>query len=130
MSDINTYDYKNDSALSDKWKYRFAFFEKNGFPAFWKPTPAWKSAFKEMGFWEKRRVSLNFFAYFFSVIYLLILGLWKKATLVLVLNLVTFIVAALTGLGPLMYIVNFYTAWRANTWYYEYKVKGIQTWSL
>ncbi|WP_039055046.1 DUF2628 domain-containing protein [Enterobacter sp. Bisph1] len=130
MSDISTYDYKNDNTLSEKWKFRFAFYEKNGYPGFWKMTPAWKSAFKEIGFWQKRRVSMNLFAYAFSFIYLMILGLWKKATLVLVLNLVTFIVAVLTGLGPLMLVVNGYIGWRANIWYYEYKVKGIQTWSL
>lgn len=124
------YDFQKDASLSDKWKYRFAFYEKNGLPSFWGVTPAWKAAFKDMTFAQKIKISFNFFAWFFSVIYLLILGLWKKAVLVLALNFVVIIIAVMFDLGALGYIVNAVTAARANIWYYELKVKGIQTWSL
>ncbi|WP_342322738.1 DUF2628 domain-containing protein [Kosakonia sp. BYX6] len=130
MSVNNEYDYQNDNALSEKWKFRFAFFEKNGLPNFWGPTPAWKAAFKEMTFGQKVKVSFNFFAYFFSFIYLLIIGLWKKAVLVLLLNLVVIFIIAVSDLNFLGYVVNLFTAMRANIWFYEYKVKGKQDWSL
>ena len=48
MSINNEYDYQNDASLNDKWKFRFAFFEKHGMPNFWGPTPAWKEAFKAL----------------------------------------------------------------------------------
>lgn len=130
MTTLNSNDYRNDPSLNEKWKFRFDFYEKNGLPAFWGVTSAWRSAFKEMTFWQRIKVSVNFFAYFFSFIYLLILGLWKKAILVLLLNLVVVFIMALTDLSFLGYIVNIFTAMRANIWFYEYKVKGVQTWSL
>ena len=130
MTTLNSNDYRNDPSLNEKWKFRFDFYEKNGLPAFWGVTPAWRSAFKELTFWQRIKVSVNFFAYFFSFIYLLILGLWKKAILVLLLNLVVVFIMALTDLSFLGYIVNIFTAMRANIWFYEYKVKGVQTWSL
>lgn len=130
MSNINTYDYKSDHSLSDKWKYRFAFYEKNGYPSFWGMSPAWKNAYKEMTFGQKIKVSFNFFAWFFSIIYLLILGLWKKALLVLVINVVVIVFAIIFNLGFLGYMVNALIACRANIWYYDLKVKGKQDWSL
>jgi hypothetical protein len=130
MSVANDYDYRNDPSLSEKWKFRFAFFDKNGLPAFWGATPAWREAFKTMTFGQKIKVSMNFFAYFFSVIYLLILGLWKKSILILLLNIVVAVIIAATDLRFLAFVVNIYTASRANIWFYELKVKGIQTWSL
>ncbi|XTZ38417.1 DUF2628 domain-containing protein [Salmonella enterica] len=130
MSMTKDYDYKNDPRLSEKWKFRFDFYEKNGLPAFWGQTPAWRNALKELTFGQKIKVMLNIFAYFFSVIYLLILGLWKKAILVLLLNFLIIVIAEFSGLDFIGYIVNVYTAWRANIWYYELKVKGIQSWSL
>lgn len=130
MSTINDYDFRKDASLNDKWKYRFAFYEQNGLPAFWGMTPAWKEAYKKMTFGQKLKVSMNFFAWFFSIIYLLILGLWKKAVLVLAVNAVAIIIAVIFDLSALGYLVNAFTAMRANIWYYELKVKGIQTWSL
>ena len=130
MSTINEYDYQNDASLSDKWKFRFAFFEKNGHPSFWGMTPAWKKAYKEMTFGQKMKITFNFFAWFFSFIYLFILGLWKKAVLVILLNIVTIIVALIFDLGVLGYVVNAIVAMRTNIWYYDFKVKGIQDWSI
>ncbi|MGY5959025.1 Inner membrane protein [Kosakonia sp. BK9b] len=130
MSTANNYDYQNDHSLSEKWKYRFAFYDKNGLPSFWGQSPAWKEAYKEMTFGQKIKVSMNFFAYFFSIIYLLILGLWKKAILVLLLNIVVIAIILITDMNFLGYVVNIFTAMRANIWYYELKVKGVQTWNL
>ena len=130
MSINNEYDYQNDASLNDKWKFRFAFFEKHGMPNFWGPTPAWKEAFKTMTFGQKVKISFNFFAYFFSAIYLLILGMWKKALLVLLLNVVVILIMVISDLNFLGYVVNLFTAMRANIWYYQYKVKGVHDWSL
>ncbi|MGG7449000.1 DUF2628 domain-containing protein [Kosakonia oryzendophytica] len=130
MSTISNYDYQNDASLNDKWKYRFAFFEKHGYPAFWGPSPAWKEAFKGMTFGQKRKVSTNYFAFFFPFIYLFILGLWKKALLVVVLNVVVFVLAVISGVGFLGYLINAIVALRTNTWYYDFKTKGIQDWSF
>lgn len=130
MSTINDYDYQKDESLSDKWKYRFAFFEKNGYPGFWRVSPAWKQAFKGMSFWEKRRVSVNYFALSFSFIYLFILGLWKKALTSIALIILGLFVSALIGIPFLTIFVAMMIGFRANVWYHEYKVKGIQTWGL
>lgn len=130
MSTINDYDYQKDESLSDKWKYRFAFFEKNGYPGFWRPTPAWKQAFKQMTFGEKVTVNQNFYAFFFGCIYLFILGLWKKALTSIALSVLGLLVAALIGFPFLSFIVPMLIMMRTNVWYHEYKVKGIQTWGL
>ena len=39
-------DYINDGSLSEKWKYRFSFYDQHGFPGFWKVSPEYKQAFK------------------------------------------------------------------------------------
>lgn len=130
MDNNKDYDFHKDETLNDKWKFRFDFYEQNGLPSFWGMTPAWKAAYKKMTFGQKMKVSMNFFAWFFSIIYLLILGLWKKAILIVALNVVVIILAFIFDLGALGYMINAFTAMRTNIWYYELKVKGIQTWSL
>ena len=39
-------EYMNDGSLSEKWKYRFNFYDQHGFPGFWGATPEYKAAFK------------------------------------------------------------------------------------
>lgn len=41
-------EYMNDGSLSEKWKYRFNFYDQHGFPGFWGATPEYKAAFKVM----------------------------------------------------------------------------------
>ncbi|HFY8662748.1 TPA: hypothetical protein ACIINQ_003449, partial [Salmonella enterica subsp. enterica serovar Typhimurium] len=41
-------DYINDGSLSEKWKYRFSFYDQHGFPGFWKVSPEYKQAFKAL----------------------------------------------------------------------------------
>ncbi len=84
-------------------------------PHFGGPSPAWKEAFKGMTFGQKRKVSTNYFAFFFPFIYLFILGLWKKALLVVVLNVVVFVLAVISGVGFLGYLINAIVALRTNT---------------
>jgi len=130
MTEKSTYDYHQDHSLSEKWKFRFNFFEKHGLPGFWFHSPAWKAAAKTMSIGERIRVNANIFAFFFSVIYLLILGLWKKAIMILILNVVVIIISVMLNVTFLGIVVNLITTLRTNLWFYELKVKGIQTWSL
>ncbi len=41
-------EYMNDGSLSEKWKYRFNFYDQHGFPGFWGATPEYKAAFKTL----------------------------------------------------------------------------------
>ncbi|MDC3558266.1 hypothetical protein IXW28_20280 [Escherichia coli] len=41
-------EYMNDGSLSEKWKYRFNFYDQHGFPGFWGATPEYKAAFKAL----------------------------------------------------------------------------------
>lgn len=78
---------------SEKWLFRFAFFErtlgKMG-------SPAYRDEFKKLTFGQRIKVNFNFFAFFFGIIYLCILGLWKK-------GLVLFAVACLFGFALGLY---------------------------
>ncbi len=70
-------DYINDGSLSEKWKYRFSFYDQHGF-RFWKVSPEYKQAFKALKPRQRLTIQINFIAFFFSWIYLFVLGLWKK----------------------------------------------------
>ncbi|EMD9275149.1 DUF2628 domain-containing protein [Cronobacter malonaticus] len=129
-NDKKHYDYMADPKLSDKWKFRFKFIEDNGYPAVLVPTPAWREALKKLSIMERLKVSLNFITYFFSFIYLAILGLWKKSILCVLAIFVVAIISNLLNIRALMYIVPFYFACHTNVWYYDLKVKGKQDWSL
>lgn len=72
-------DYINDGSLSEKWKYRFSFYDQHGFPGFWKVSPEYKQAFKALKPRQRLTIQINFIAFFFSWIYLFVLGLWKKS---------------------------------------------------
>ena len=79
---------------------------------------------------ERLKVSLNFITYFFSFIYLAILGLWKKSIICVIAIFVVAIISAMLNMRGPMYIVPFYFPCRTNVWYYDLKVKGKQDWSL
>lgn len=72
-------EYMNDGSLTEKWKFRFNFYEKHGFPGFWGATPEYKTAYKELKIRQRLTIQMNFIAFFFSWIYLFVLGLWKKS---------------------------------------------------
>ena len=73
---------------------------------------------------------MNFIAFFFSWIYLFVLGLWKKAIIVLLLGILSLLIGALIGVNVLGFAVAGYVAVSTNKWFYEKEVKGIDTWSL
>ncbi|QFH69389.1 DUF2628 domain-containing protein [Enterobacter sp. E76] len=122
--------YIEDGSLSEKWKYRFSFYDRYGFPGFWSVKPEYKKAIKELTFRQKATIGMNFYAFFFSFIYLFILGLWKKAILVFFLAFAVQIIAAIVGYNFLGFVVSIYVAQRTNKWFYEKEVKSFQTWSL
>lgn len=72
-------EYMNDGSLSEKWKYRFNFYDQHGFPGFWGATPEYKAAFKALKVRQRLTIQMNFIAFFCSWIYLFVLGLWKKS---------------------------------------------------
>ncbi|WP_348771644.1 DUF2628 domain-containing protein, partial [Providencia rettgeri] len=121
---------------SNKWQKRFDFFEKYGSPS----TPEFKTALKAASFGERLLINMNFFAFFFGIIYFLILGLWKKGLVMLgisiaiglVLNIIDFMVGgtipngAYTGLS-----VGISVMWAmvANYAYYIKETKGLDGWN-
>ncbi len=82
-------EYMNDGSLSEKWKYRFNFYDQHGFPGFWGATPEYKAAFKALKVRQRLTIQMNFIAFFCSWIYLFVLGLWKKAIIVLLLGILS-----------------------------------------
>lgn len=88
-------EYMNDGSLSEKWKYRFNFYDQHGFPGFWGATPEYKAAFKTLKVRQRLTIKMNFIAFFCSWIYLFVLGLWKKAIIVLLLGILSLFVGAL-----------------------------------
>jgi len=71
------------SQFSPKWQFRFNFFRQHGAPK----NPGFKQAWKALSFGDRLKINLNFFALFFGAIYLLILGMWRKALVVNVINI-------------------------------------------
>ena len=68
-NEANGYAYQNDPALSDKWKFRFDFFQKHGVSELWGATPEFKSAVKALDFAQRIKINVNFYAVFFPFIY-------------------------------------------------------------
>lgn len=121
---------------SEKWQKRFNFFDTHGAP----DTPEFKAALKAESFGGRLLISMNFFAFFFGIIYFLILGLWKKGLVLLgisiglglVLNVIDFMIGgtipngAYTGLS-----VGVSALWAmiANYAYYIKETKGLDGWN-
>ncbi|BES83768.1 membrane protein [Pectobacterium araliae] len=59
---------------SKKWQTRFSFYNEFGGPK----SPAFKDGFKNATFGTKMLLNFNFIAFFFSIIYFFVLGLWRK----------------------------------------------------
>lgn len=60
--------YIEDGSLSEKWKYRFSFYDRYGFPGFWSVKPEYKKAIKELTFRQKATIGMNFYAFFFYLL--------------------------------------------------------------
>ncbi|KAF1051873.1 MAG: hypothetical protein GAK43_02213 [Stenotrophomonas maltophilia] len=128
MSDSNSNTYS--VTLSDTWKFRFAFFEQNGIPGFLSNSPQFKEAFKALSFMDRIKVAMNYFAFFFGPIYLLILGLWKKALVLFALSIAASVILALFHMPAAGIAISMYYSVRANGYYYQKIVEGKDDWSI
>lgn len=121
--------------VSDKWQFKFRFFATHGVPGLTKTTPETRAEFGKLSLNQRRILAFNFPAFFFSFIYLLILGLWKKSITLCLLGLV---ISAITWqlalpqyveLGLSVALAAFVAA-RTNMYYYDLMVRVEQTWWL
>ncbi|MBF5002932.1 DUF2628 domain-containing protein [Diaphorobacter caeni] len=136
VSNAPVADWHNDPTLSEKWKYRFNFFEKNGVPGMGSPSPQLRAAFKELSFAERVKVNMNFFALFFSFIYFgFFLKMWRQAAIAFGLIVAASIILSIfnlsngaargasMGLGVLFGL-------RANALYYLKRTQGDIGWKF
>lgn len=121
---------------SQKWQKRFAFFDKHGAPN----TPEFKTALKAESFGGRILISMNFFAFFFGIIYFLILGLWKKGLVLLGMTIgfgvLLAIIDAMTGgsipdgaFTGLSVGISVIWSMVANYAYYIKETKGLDGWN-
>jgi hypothetical protein len=129
-------DWRNDSKLSEKWKFRFAFFEKYGAPAFWVETPEQRAALKQMPFGARIKIRMNGYAFFFGIIYYaFFLKLWRQALILLGIGLAYGIVANVFDLSGsadrgFSVVYGMFCAVRANVLYYLKRTKGDIGWKI
>jgi len=131
-----TADWRNDSSLSEKWKFRFDFFEKHGVPGFGIPAPEFKAAFKALSFGERIKINMNFYAVFFSLIYYaFFLKLWRQALIIFGFFFVVAIIGIIfnlneNGMRGASIAVSIMFAMRANALYYLKRTQGDIGWKI
>ncbi|QRD58466.1 DUF2628 domain-containing protein [Xanthomonas citri] len=120
-----TQDY---SQYSPKWQFRFDFYDRYGEPK----SSTFKTAMRSLPFGQKVKLNMNFYAFFFGFIYYFILGMWRKA---LVLIGVSFTVGIICSFLPEYVLRSFGLAYSllvgmtANYAYYLHKIKGSTSWN-
>lgn len=132
------YDFRTDPNLDEKWKMRFDFFDKHGMPGLLKSGKEYSQALQKSGsFGDKMKIMYSFFGLIVAVgiIYLFVLGLWRKALLwlgIAILVRVIFMFIPLPNGGGMGISVGLgiMLAMRINVYYYLKRVKGIDDWSL
>ena len=135
MTDANNNISRLDSNLSDKWKFRFDFFEKHGVPGLGAPSPAFQAAIKQLHWKDRIKVGMNFYAFFFSFIYLLVLGLWRQAILLVSAGLALGFIGGMLGvpdsvMNGLGVGLTMACGVRVNALYYQKKVLGREDWRV
>jgi hypothetical protein len=132
-------DWRNDPDLSDKWKFRFDFYDRYGTRSLMNASDEFKAAFMKLGIADRLKVNANLWAFFFTFIYLFILGLWRQAVLVLAAAIALTAIFVLLGnvlpnfgmvSNVLSMLFSALVAIRTNTWYYHEKTKGGIGWTL
>jgi hypothetical protein len=123
-------EFVTDPTLNAKWNTRFAFFERFGGPS----SPRYKEEFKKLPFRQKLLVNGNFFALFFGPIYFVILGLWKKALVILGIEVAVMVVMTLINVPEGLYrgigmAFSLFYMLSANYAYYLKRVKGQDNWN-
>ena len=122
-------DYE-DADLPAIWQERFAYFDEHGTPN----TPSGKRSLKQGGIGQRIRLGGNFKAFFFGVIYLMVLGLWKRAVMVTVLSILVAAVFSAVG-GPALVNgagigIMAFNMWTTNGAFYRKKRTGRDTWNI
>ncbi|WP_372156730.1 DUF2628 domain-containing protein [Xanthomonas euvesicatoria] len=116
------------SQYSPKWQFRFDFYDRHGEPK----SSTFKTAMRSLPFGQKVKLNMNFYAFFFGFIYYFILGMWRKA---LVLIGVSFTVGIICSFLPEYVLRSFGLAYSllvgmtANYAYYLHKIKGSTSWN-
>lgn len=135
MTDANNNISRLDSSLSDKWKFRFEFFEKHGVPGHGAPSPEFHAALKQLHWTDRIKVTVNFYGFFFSFIYLFVLGLWRQAILLISAGLALGFIGGMLGLPDS--VINgagigltMACGVRVNALYYQKKVLGREDWRV
>ena len=116
------------SRFSAKWQFRFNFYQQHGSPKDPRFAPAWKA----LPVGERLTININFLALFFSWIYLLTLGMWRKALVVIGINIALAIVSMFLPdvVGRMLFIaMNLLVASSTNYSYYLEKVEGRASWN-
>ena len=121
--------------VSEKWKFKFRFFAEHGIPTLARSTFECRAAFRELTLNQRRILAFNFAAFFFSFIYLLVLGLWRKAISLCLVGLAITALASQTSMPDSMELglsvaVMLFVAARTNMYYYDLMVRVEQTWWL
>ncbi|MFD4368350.1 DUF2628 domain-containing protein [Rhodococcus sp. NPDC058521] len=120
---------------SGKWQFRFGFFDTYGTPGWGKPDVEYAAALRALSFRDRIKITMNFCAAFFTVFYLLYLGLWRKAIVVLVvavaLGVTTVALNVPYGLDTAISMAWWiWIGMRTNIYYYERVAEGRKTWGL
>ncbi|HIE1101091.1 MULTISPECIES: DUF2628 domain-containing protein [Stenotrophomonas] len=116
------------SRFSPKWQFRFTFFQQHGAPK----EPGFKQAWKALSFGDRLKINVNVFAFFFGAIYLFILGMWRKALVVIGINVALVIISLFLPdfvARALFVAMNFLVAASTNYSYYLEQVKGQASWN-
>ncbi|WP_438596963.1 DUF2628 domain-containing protein [Gibbsiella quercinecans] len=122
--------------LSPKWQARFALYDSVGGNV---TSPEYQRKLKEMKFFARIKYVMNFYAFFFGIIYFCILGLWKKGLVLFVvicaINLILGMIEYSNGVNLDAWARGVNLAYAAacgslaNYSYYLKEVKGIQGWN-
>jgi len=114
--------------LTQSWKERFALIEKVGGP----------DHVRDLPYWERRKVMVNWWGFLFCFFYYLVLGMWKKGVVLALLCMAGSIVliAILSVMGAPSRIINPISwalpagifSYRANIDYYKKVILGDNGW--
>ncbi|MCD7098473.1 DUF2628 domain-containing protein [Stenotrophomonas sp. MMGLT7] len=116
------------SQYSPKWQFRFDAFARHGAPG----SPGYKEYFRSLGFLDRIKLGVNFYAFFFSWIFFLVVGMWRKALALVGLWLLLILVASLLpeAAGRVLGIAwSLLVATSANYAYYLHRIKGSTSWN-
>ena len=122
--------YDEDADLPLVWQERFAHFDAYGSPN----TSAGRHSFKQVGLGQRIRLGGNFKAFFFGIIYLLVLGLWKRAIVLSVISSALYIAFNAAGMPSVANAVGFgimgFNMWTTNGAFYRKRRTGVDTWNI